>query len=69
MPIIRSATRAHVYLVGQAIDMLRTAAEYLTTARCPKAAAKVRRAISSAEGARRHVAHRYQRTLDGDRVR
>lgn len=59
---IRPATRAHVYLVGKALDYLRDARRNLVTAKCPKAAAKVRVALKSAEGAMRHVLHRRQRS-------
>jgi len=50
-----SVTRAEA--IDQAIEHLRSARELLTRAEAPRTLARVRLAISSAKGARRHAGH------------
>lgn len=59
---INSATPEDVALVDLAILNLKIARNNLVASRSKTAAAKVRKALKSAEGARRHVYHRLHRT-------
>ncbi|SKA40570.1 hypothetical protein SAMN02745126_06380 [Enhydrobacter aerosaccus] len=59
---IRSAPVEGAKLIAQAIDDLRRARAVLVQTASPKAAAAVRRALRSAEGARRHMDHRVARS-------
>lgn len=52
--------------ISVALGHLRLARDLLVTAKAPKAAEKVRRALQSAEGALRHVNHRMFRTEHPD---
>lgn len=55
---LKPATMADVYRVELAVIALRTALKMLTTAGCEKSAEKVRKAITSTDGALRHVQRR-----------
>ena len=55
---LKPATRYNVYDVGDALRCLMQARYYLQKADCPKALARVRAAISSTQGALRHVQRR-----------
>jgi len=48
--------------VREAIDQLRSARHLLAQSGAPRAAAAVRKALRSAEGAARHVDHRIRRS-------
>jgi hypothetical protein len=61
MRTIRPATTDAFVKVDVAIGFLRSARTLLESADCPQALEKVRAAIKSAEGARRHVQHRESR--------
>lgn len=63
---IKPATAADVEAVGIACAMLREARNLLTRAGASRSADRVRRALKSAEGAGRHVAHRRRRTGGGN---
>jgi hypothetical protein len=62
MSALRPATYRQVLAVAEAIESLRLAAKYLADAQCPKALARVRLALSSAEGAQRHIGRRAAHT-------
>lgn len=55
---LRPASKMDVARVEVALDVLRGALFQLTEAGCPKAAAKVRQAITSTDGALRHARRR-----------
>lgn len=55
---LRPADQASVYCVNIAAKLLRDALEMLKVADCPRAAEKVRRALKSTDGARRHANRR-----------
>lgn len=59
---IKPATESDVVFINAAVDRLRRARDLLAAAGATKAAAAARRAIKSADGARRHVTHRLART-------
>lgn len=59
---IKPATESDVLSINAAVDQLRRARNLLANAGATKAAAATRRAIKSADGARRHVTHRVART-------
>ena len=61
---LKPATSDDVENVGIAVAMLLQARDLLRRAGCPAAAAKVRRALKSAEGAARHVKHRRAATIE-----
>jgi len=69
MPKMRRYVPDSETKVNRAIEYLKIARDALADADAPKAADKVRRALKSAEGAYRHVRHRYHRTLANDRVK
>jgi len=58
---ITPATPGQALLVDEALDLLRDARDKLLEAQAPRSAVYVRRAIKSAEGAKRHVGHRCRR--------
>lgn len=60
---IKAAKPADRDAVRSAIDHLRRARHLLATSGAPRAAAAVRKALRSAEGAARHVDHRIRRCL------
>ena len=60
---IKAAKPADLDGVRAAIDHLRSARHLLATSGAPRAAAAVRKALRSAEGAARHVDHRLRRSL------
>jgi hypothetical protein len=62
MRSIRRAAPADRAAVAQAIDHLRAARNRLGQSGAPRAAAAVRKALRSAEGAARHVDHRIRRS-------
>ncbi len=53
-------------LVAEGIDHLRKARDCFAKANCPKTLERTRAALSSAQGAQRHAAHRINRLEDGD---
>lgn len=55
MSKIRSATNGQVCDLNRALDALREVRQWAKKADCPKFLAKVRAAIRSGEGARRHL--------------
>ncbi|MAC57625.1 MAG: hypothetical protein CMH85_04985 [Novosphingobium sp.] len=59
---IRAARLADRDAVREAIDQLRSARHLLAQSGAPRAAAAVRKALRSAEGAARHVDHRIRRS-------
>lgn len=59
---IEPATNEQATSIDRALADLRRARDLLAFAKATKAADKVRRAIKSADGARRHVSHRLART-------
>lgn len=59
MPKMRPATHGQAMLMDEAISLLRIAVNKLRCADCPKALAKTRSALKSAEGAQRHMHRRY----------
>ena len=61
---IRTAPQEGAKLIAQAIEDLKRARAVLVQAASPKAAAAVRRALRSAEGARRHMHHRIARSAE-----
>jgi hypothetical protein len=61
---IRRGTETQVDQILVAIDALRIALRELKGADCPKTAIKVRAALKSADGARRHLEHRVRRSSD-----
>lgn len=61
-PQLEPATDEQAASIERAILDLRRARDLLAYAKATKAAAAVRRAIKSADGARRHVTHRLART-------
>lgn len=58
---IRPATKTTAYDVEMAVAALRDARDILKNAGAPRAAAAVRKALKSAEGAYRHACHRMYR--------
>lgn len=56
---LRPATHGQTMLMDEAISLLRIAVNKLKCADCPKALEKTRLALKSAEGAQRHMRHRY----------
>jgi hypothetical protein len=54
--------------VDEAIRLLHVARAYLIRAKCPQTLRKVRSAIKSAEGARRHIERRVQATETRDHI-
>lgn len=66
---MQPATDSDVATIDGALSDLRSARTRLVEAKATKAAGAVRRAIKSAEGARRHVEHRLARTETRDRIK
>jgi hypothetical protein len=58
MVTMRPATSTDVFCIEWATEHLRVARDLLKKANAPKTLARVRLALSSAKGARRHVQHR-----------
>lgn len=52
---IRKTENRHIEMIEQALACLAAAREYLKLAECPATLKKVRSAIKSADGARRHA--------------
>jgi hypothetical protein len=59
---IRPANQAHARHLASAIDSLVAAKCHAVLAGCPSLAKKIRSALKSADGARRHLDHRLLRT-------
>lgn len=64
---IRTANYRQTQQVEMAISHLRRARDLLIEADSPQAAKKVRSALKSAEGAKRHVDHRFHRAIKAAR--
>lgn len=62
MRSVKPASPADRDAVREAIDHLRSARHLLARSRAPRAAAAVRKALRSAEGAARHLDHRIRRS-------
>lgn len=62
MRSIKPAAPADRVAVRTAIDHLRCARHLLASSGAPRAAAAVRKALRSAEGAARHIDHRIRRS-------
>ena len=63
--VMRTATEAQVEAVERAERLLRSALLALGDADCPRTADRVRAALRSCGGARRHAGHRLARTAAG----
>ena len=63
---IQPATESDVRSIALAQVHLRRARDLLATAKASKAVVAVRRAIKSADGARRHVAARFARSKESN---
>ena len=62
MKKIQPANRTTELKLHYAITALKEARSFLKFARCPKVLERVRLALTSADGARRHMEHRMRRT-------
>ena len=64
MRSLRPATRAQTDAASATIAALRQARDHARKADSPRTLERILKALKSAEGARRHAAHRFNRRLD-----
>lgn len=62
MRTIKPATRDNAVCLGNAIEAMKKARHWMRAAECPKALEALQEALKSAEGAKRHMQHRLNRT-------
>ncbi len=62
MSAIRPAKIRHQHHLNIAIERLKDARDLAIDSGCPRLAKKIRSALKSADGARRHLEHRMRRT-------